>query len=90
MRSSRDRREYFEASAKPYPTSTRRSRAANSPASWLLQQKVHGQGARASTKHSQASTGKPLTAAAALRYLESKNLEQERSSERGRIAAPRA
>jgi carboxypeptidase Taq len=43
-----------------------------------LKQNVHGQGARVSTQELlKLSTGKPLTATAALRYLESKYLESE-------------
>jgi carboxypeptidase Taq len=43
-----------------------------------LKQNVHGQGARVSTQELlKLSTGKPLTATAALRYLETKYLEPE-------------
>jgi carboxypeptidase Taq len=43
-----------------------------------LRQNVHGQGARMSAQELlKLSTGKPLSAAAALRYLEAKYLEPE-------------
>ena len=43
-----------------------------------LRENVHGQGARVSTQELlKLATGKPLSAAAALRYLESKYLEPE-------------
>ena len=43
-----------------------------------LRQNVHGQGARVSAQELlKLSTGKPLSAASALRYLESKYLEPE-------------
>ena len=48
----------------------------NSPGSWAGSANVHGQGARVSTQELlKLSTGKPLSAATALRYLESKYLE---------------
>ena len=43
-----------------------------------LRQNVHGQGARVSAQELlKLATGKPLSAAAALRYLEAKYLEPE-------------
>ena len=65
--------------AKPCRTSKRRSRAANSAGlmGWL-RENVHGQGARVSTQELlKLATGKPLSAASALRYLEAKYLEPE-------------
>ena len=65
--------------AKPCRTSRRRSRAANSPGSWAgCARTCTRHGARVTTQELlKLSTGKPLSAAAALRYLEAKYLEPE-------------
>ena len=73
------RRSSTRRCAKRCPTSKRRSRAANSRASWAGCARTCTGRARASATQEllKLSTGKPLSATAALRYLEAKYLEPE-------------